>query len=837
MRHCACWAVGLWLMWLPAVAHAEAECIEEFEQYGVTKSWAPDAERDGWFEATAAATGGFGIVESGGSKVLRADDAGGESMSIQWSRVMSKEAAAVQRLSIDVRLEETGTVDSPFAMVEYRTEHPWSPLGRVSLSCDYGLPAVELSVKETPKQYKTVPLPGGSALRVSAWYTVQLEVDLAARRVRARYGPRGGGFYAWTEWEKTDHRAPSSVRLTSRGVVAYDNLGLASPVEDEAVAALAEPGPTIVGHPLLASEGLSIYRVSPHYKVYPEDPFEVAPEAMPRLELCRGEYEPFQIALRSAEALEDVTVEAEGLPEGVTFQCQPAELVDIKQSKVRTGLTPDPLLNDPRIDVPAERNRSFWLTLRSERGAAAGDFELACRVLAGSKELGAFRLPVRVWDFPMPKLPHLASLVEFRLCNAASSFYKGFYEWPIERQIRLIRAHYRWYQKHRLQPGVVWPEVRVEQDASGEWVFANRDVVAEYFPQFWKEFPGVFQFMWLRTGLVGYGTNFPQIDTEEGQKELEYQRNLWRLFLELADEKGWPVRERYVWYAGDEPICPHYETREEPIRSLRDYVRAVRPVVGNMAVMASAWPFDRTLLSSVDIWTMRAYCSPDFPLDRMPVAEARCYGKALGLTLDGSLNLCMDREAINHRLDAWHTWYDDLPMMEYFSNLWWQFCDPWNPPEQWYSEGFCVPGDGNIIYPPKDGMPEDQILTSIRAENLREGMEDYEYLWLLRHASKVIRSRSDARAATESDLLERIDRVLWDARQWVYRGASRGKDDKYILMTYNLRPERMPWLASKLDRLRSEMAATLQEAYRKGYLEESTIDQGHKPPRYWTSAD
>jgi len=101
----------------------------------------------------------------------------------------------------------------------------------------------------------------------------------------------------------------------------------------------------------------------------------------------------------------------------------------------------------------------------------------------------------------------------------------------------------------------------------------------------------------------------------------------------------------------------------------------------------------------------------------------------------------------------------------------------------------------------------------------------------------VIRSRSDARAATESDLLERIDRVLWDARQWVYRGASRGKDDKYILMTYNLRPERMPWLASKLDRLRSEIAATLQEAYRKGYLEESTIDQGHKPPRYWTSAD
>ena len=51
-------------------------------------------------------------------------------------------------------------------------------------------------------------------------------------------------------------------------------------------------------------------------------------------------------------------------------------------------------------------------------------------------------------------------------------------------------------------------------------------------------------------------------------------------------------------------------------------------------------------------------------------------------------------------------------------------------------------GDGRFLYPPRrepaaDAMPcLDGPVNSVRWENLRDGMEDYEYFWLLREASQ-----------------------------------------------------------------------------------------------------
>jgi hypothetical protein len=61
-------------------------------------------------------------------------------------------------------------------------------------------------------------------------------------------------------------------------------------------------------------------------------------------------------------------------------------------------------------------------------------------------------------------------------------------------------------------------------------------------------------------------------------------------------------------------------------------------------------------------------------------------------------------------------------------------------------------GDGFLCYPGPDGRP----LSSIRLENLRDGFEDYEYLWLLR--ASLPRLAAPARA--EAEKLLAIDAPL-----------------------------------------------------------------------------
>jgi hypothetical protein len=256
-------------------------------------------------------------------------------------------------------------------------------------------------------------------------------------------------------------------------------------------------------------------------------------------------------------------------------------------------------------------------------------------------------------------------------------------------------------------------------------------------------------------------------------------------------------------------------------------VREVRPFLADLPVYSSAWPFVRELVPSIDIYSMMPYGDPRSLLERAPIKEARALGKAVGLTLDGTPNLVMDRQAINHRLPAWHGWYAGVPFIEYWSNIAWVF-RPWDPKPIWFSPKWIVPGDGNLTYPPKT---DDEVVTSLRAENVREGMEDYEYLWMLRHGAYVIRMAGDA--GKEADLLRRIDLALWDAYEWVAKGTYRSRASDYIMTTQNLFEDRMPWLAFRLDALRENMGEILEELHRKGYLVPEKIDTGHAPPKEW----
>jgi hypothetical protein len=101
----------------------------------------------------------------------------------------------------------------------------------------------------------------------------------------------------------------------------------------------------------------------------------------------------------------------------------------------------------------------------------------------------------------------------------------------------------------------------------------------------------------------------------------------------------------------------------------------------------------------------------------------------------------MSHPGIEARLTPWLAWAERVDGLLHYSATDWS-PNPWTTPNVTGKDN----GDGFFFYPPrKDGNNLDycgqnghNLVPSIRWENLRDGMEDYEYLWLLAGGSNEI---------------------------------------------------------------------------------------------------
>lgn len=93
----------------------------------------------------------------------------------------------------------------------------------------------------------------------------------------------------------------------------------------------------------------------------------------------------------------------------------------------------------------------------------------------------------------------------------------------------------------------------------------------------------------------------------------------------------------------------------------------------------------------------------------------------------------IDRSGMDARILPWLAWLDRVDGLHYtHANNWEQY--PWSNPSNNASNG-----NGFLFYPPKDDTigfdpcdpDSNRLIPSIRLELLREGLEDYTYMWML----------------------------------------------------------------------------------------------------------
>jgi len=444
-----------------------------------------------------------------------------------------------------------------------------------------------------------------------------------------------------------------------------------------------------------------------------------------RLDAARDEAEAFQlVVVPGAGPLEHVTVEAPPLTgPGGTIPIAWHRVGYVKTAppsyKVAwVGWWPDVLLPPSPFGIRAGQRQPLWFTVAVPPDATPGAYEGTVTVRCGGRAVG---VPVALWvrNFRLPRPGTLATA--FGLY--ASALSRGYYGTAPYRDKMPIETYARWCRflaERRLTPKNVAREyISVTKEGDG-WAVGLSALEHTVAPL-------------AGTHYAPYSFCLHRTPTASA---------LWRPGAK-PDPEGWAAvtgaiadewtRQRlpdqvYI-YGMDEPRPTDY-----PV--LRDLYARIRKAAPGYPIMQTIGDRNPTpLVGLVDIW-----CPLSARLDAPFYAARRRAGDRLWTYVCCSpkppyANFFVDQPATAHRVLFWQAWQHGCTGVLYWCVCWWSGlpspCSP-DAPIDFAALGtyqkFKANGDGLLVYPGPDLTP----WSSIRLEIVRDGIEDYEYLALLR---------------------------------------------------------------------------------------------------------
>jgi outer membrane protein assembly factor BamB len=440
-------------------------------------------------------------------------------------------------------------------------------------------------------------------------------------------------------------------------------------------------------------------------KVFRDEPFTTG-ESAPRdlkVTLARNEYEGVQLVVVPLwKDLENLRVTAGELKHTATGAILPARditvnrvgYVEIGPSEYnwyveKQGFYPDILFPDTPANIPQDYDtQPFFITVRAAHDTGAGDYEGVVRVEADGCPAVELPFSVRVWDFALSDETHLKTSLWMSEGQIAS-FYKFADGVPFD-----VRK--RWYDYHldrRIGPVKDFP-------------LGGGDRIEDF------EY------------LIGRGMNsfFLPLPGHLPEERRPRFANRLRETEAILDAKGW--KDLAYLYTRDElSVMGRHEIPEAV--EFSQWVHTVAPNIPRLQTS----PPEHALLGMAEVWCpLIDHFDPAMLEDRMNQGERLWF-----YTVWGRPGIMIEFPATDHRVMFWQCWKYGAEGFLYWGTTHWalnmttdqRWPDiPWIP---WNSQ----PGHngcGYLLYPGPNAEP----LGSIRMEIVRDGIEDYEYFWLLR---------------------------------------------------------------------------------------------------------
>jgi hypothetical protein len=466
-------------------------------------------------------------------------------------------------------------------------------------------------------------------------------------------------------------------------------------------------------------------------KVFPElDRLSAVPSQRVEISLAANEYEsaqavivplagPLSSVLVSASDLESKDAGARIGSENIRLHRVGFVVADSGAGTSRPGMRwPDPLLPNARFGVPAHEVRPVWITAYAPKGTPAGTYEGALTVAPQGEPPTRLALVLKVYGFELDDETHVKT-----------TFFLPIPWSKISRQEVL-----RWmdyvipYRIGIMDIGWAWgtaAKSRIKKNPDGSYDFSRMEEDLEY----------VFA---RHMNSVSLGdTHFTMAD--KGEREKREMVRCLRDYAKLIKSKGW--WDRCYYKLPDEP--GDHKERLEKVKAVADLVKEADPDYRRLCTVKVR----EDMFGYVDIW-----CPLLSWHDDEIYAKARARGDRIWMyTCCGPrppwANIAfIDQEAIAHRVLMWTCWRFNYGGYLYWGIKFWpkenfgKDGKPLWPEKPWHSRIRRLPaGDGYLAYPAKDSGP----LPCIRIELYRDGVEDYEYHYLLK---KALGGRKDPEA-------------------------------------------------------------------------------------------
>lgn len=483
---------------------------------------------------------------------------------------------------------------------------------------------------------------------------------------------------------------------------------------------------------------------------------------------ARNEVEAAQLVIRPKHTLQNFTARAEALtgPEGAAIPAEAVEILRVRYTHVTNptdatgavGYWPDPLppLASP-IKLPENYNQPLWVRVKAPRDARPGLY--TGRILLNADGYSAqVPLTVEVYDFTLPD--RMTCQTAFGFSPSEVWRYQKLANKADRRAV--LEKYWANFSAHHISPydptpldrlEVTWPDRKsfVPSFDFAAWDAAMDRAISQYhFNTFRLSIPG-----------MGGGTFHDRVDPEllgykENQPEYSLAFNNYCKSVEShLRQKGWLDEAFIYWF--DEPDPKDYAFVNNGFRKLKQAAPGLRRMLTEQVEPA--------LVGGPNIW-----CPVSDNYNHEAAELRRREGESFWWYVCTGpkapyCTLFIDHPATEMRVWLWQTFQRNIDgILVWQTNYWTSnaaYPDPKRPqnpyadPMGWMS-GYSTPagmkrpwgnGDGRFIYPPEaaaNANPPGPILDgpvdSVRWEMLRDGIEDYEYLVVLRN---LIQKKAD----------------------------------------------------------------------------------------------
>jgi len=501
-----------------------------------------------------------------------------------------------------------------------------------------------------------------------------------------------------------------------------------------------ERAPSIFGRPPLQrllgqADGLTVWSEPADTKLLPEQLPPTGPTGEVELSAARNEYADFQVALRADRAMGPVSVEVGplrrvdgGAASGFPTQVRLEGLVKTETPSgylIRPGLCPDPLLPQNEVELEPEQTRGLWVDLYVPLETPAGDYEGEISIRAADREPLVAPCRLHVYDFDLPRTPALRTAFQLSVDESWShtlDYYPGA-------GFDTVKLFWESMARHRLAPMHLGP--------NGPPRPAEPDALADFdrYVDLAKEL-----------GFNSFGPFFwgPPTDTEEARQWV-------RQMTDHYADKG--VMDRLYVY-----MCQFDEAGPDRYPALREYAMSLKETDPRLPRFITVAPHP-DLYGAVDWWC------PGTPSYKREVArERRAQGEKVWWYTCVTWNpgLLLDAPGAEHRALLWLTSTQEADGLLFWCLTFWPQ-NPWQTTRM--GSGTAGNGDGYLLYPRREGDPADRFYETVRLEVLRDSLEDYDYLALLK-ARLTAGDASPEAVATGRAALAAADRIATSVTEY-----------------------------------------------------------------------